>query len=113
MKNRIINFLKWLFQPLSSFWDDTYSVLYVEDPVDNPKSKILYIIGTVEEPWQVELVCPCGCNEKIVLPVNESTSPRWDLKILNHRTPTLHPSVWRSKGCKSHFFLRNGKVIWC
>ncbi len=113
MKNIIKNFFKWIFHPLTRFWDDTYSILYVEDPIDKPKKKILYVIGATDELWQVELICPCGCNEKIVLPVNDSTSPRWGLKVANKSLPTLHPSVWRSKGCKSHFFLRNGKIIWC
>jgi hypothetical protein len=112
MKNTIKNIFKWLTQPLSRLWDKPFSVEYVEDPVDIPKNKFLYIIGTTDEPWQVELICPCGCKDKIVLPVNDSTSPRWELKITNQHTPTLHPSIWRSKGCKSHFFLQNGKVEW-
>tara|TARA_R110000772_G_scaffold19985_4_gene55543 strand:- start:2341 stop:2682 length:342 start_codon:yes stop_codon:yes gene_type:complete len=113
MKTTIKNFFERLIQPLSRFWDKPYSVRYVEDPVDHPKKKTLYIIGTEKEPWQVELICPCGCKDKIVLPVNDSTSPRWRLKTTNQGVPTLSPSIWRSKRCRSHFFLQNGKINWC
>lgn len=81
MIKTIKHIYQWITQALTDFWDKPFSVQYVEDPVDNPKQKILYIIGTMDEPWQVEMVCPCGCKEKIVLPVNYSTSPRWCLKI--------------------------------
>jgi len=113
MKTTIKNFFRWLFKPLPSFWDKPYSIQYVENPVDNPKKKILYVIGTVDDPWQVELACPCGCENKIVLPLNDSTKPRWLLKISDNKTPTLSPSILRSKGCKSHFFLKQGKIDWC
>jgi len=112
MKIVIINFFKCLFRPLLDFWNKPYSIQYVEDPVDNPIKRKLYIIGTVDEPWQVELLCPCGCRDKIVLPVNDSTKPRWTLIITNKTIPSLSPSIWRSKGCKSHFFLKQGKIKW-
>jgi len=105
-------FFQWIARPLSKLWDKPYSIQYHEDPIDNPKEKILYVIGSSNEPWQVEMRCPCGCGEKIVLPVNEETTPCWSLQIVDRNIPTLHPSIWRSKNCRSHFFLRNGKVIW-
>lgn len=103
---------QWIVQSLSSLFDKPFSVQYVEDPVDNPKNKVLYIIGTKDQPWQVEMLCPCGCNDKIVLPVNYETSPRWSIKVNGNGLSTLHPSIWRSKGCKSHFFLLGGKIKW-
>ncbi|VAW79036.1 hypothetical protein MNBD_GAMMA12-354 [hydrothermal vent metagenome] len=113
MKRAIINFCKWLLKPLSQFWEKPYSVKYVEDSIDNPKKKTLYVIGALDEPWQAELTCPCGCKDKIVLPLNDSTKPHWSLIITANNTPSLSPSVWRSKGCKSHFFLKQGKIDWC
>jgi len=109
----IIIFLRRIFKSLYNLWDKPYSIQLVEDPVDNAKKKTLYIIGSAEEPFQVELLCPCGCKDKIVLPVNYSTKPRWTLSITNRNLPSLSPSVWRSKGCKSHFFLKQGKIDWC
>jgi len=112
MNTAITNIFTWFSQLLSFIWSKPYSIQYVEDSINNPENKILYAIGTSDEPWQVELCCPCGCKDKIVLPVNESTEPRWALKIVNNK-PSLSPSIWRSKGCKSHFFLKQGKIDWC
>lgn len=112
MKAAMVKFFGCIFRPLVDLWDKPYSVQYVEDPVDPPKKKLLYIIGAPDEPWQVELACPCGCKDKIVLPVNSFTEPRWKIKVVNKKTPTLSPSIWRSAGCKSHFFLRQGRIEW-
>ena len=32
--------------------------------------------------------------------------PRWTLSYDVNRLATLHPSIWRIKGCRSHFFVR-------
>lgn len=89
-----------------------YKLECVEDLPGKIRKKTLYIVGTKEEPWQVELLCPCGCEDKIILPTNDSMRPRWSLKV-DDGTPSLWPSVFRSKGCKSHFFLTKGYVEWC
>lgn len=112
MLSHIKNFMVWFFQPLSCLFDKPYYVEFLEDPVDSPQKKVLYVVGTEDEPWQVEFLCPCGCKDKIILPVNDNTSPRWIIEIISN-IPTLSPSIWRSKGCKSHFFLRYGKIQWC
>ena len=62
--------------------------------------------------WHVALVCPCGCGATIALNVLPDASPRWRL-YESADGPTLSPSVWRTTGCRSHFILRRGGVIWC
>lgn len=106
------NIIEWIHFQFLRIFDTPYGVEYVEDPVEAPKNKCLYVIGTELEPWQIEFLCPCGCMDKIVLPVNNETSPRWKIQI-KKRIPTLSPSVFRSKGCRSHFFMRQGKIEWC
>lgn len=113
MKTNFKKFLAWIFEPLLAFKDKPYRIKLVEDPPDHLDKKHLYVVGSKDEPWQIEFLCPCGCQDKIVLPVNRQTSPRWDLQINKDGTPTLSPSVWRTKGCKAHFFLRRGKIQWC
>ncbi|WP_425373246.1 DUF6527 family protein, partial [Klebsiella pneumoniae] len=27
--------------------------------------------------------------------------------------PTLYPSIWRTTGCRSHFWVRIGRIHWC
>ena len=66
-----------------------------------------------EEDWCVGINCPCGCGQKIELLVIPEAKPRWDLKTDSKGRPSLRPSVWLQQGCRSHFWLRNGRVEWC
>ncbi|UUZ74032.1 hypothetical protein LP415_03550 [Polaromonas sp. P1(28)-8] len=65
------------------------------------------------EDWSVGFRCPCGCGETIELALLQGVKPRWNLTTSHDGLPTLHPSVWRRSGCRSHFWLRNGLVHWC
>lgn len=65
------------------------------------------------EDWSVGMRCPCGCGDIIELLVIEEAKPRWDIAVDGNGRPSLSPSVWRRKGCRSHFWLRQGKVQWC
>ena len=64
------------------------------------------------EDWCVAFRCPCGCGQHIELPLIEEAVPRWRLTLNNQGYPSLHPSVWLREGCRSHFFLREGKIVW-
>ena len=66
-----------------------------------------------EEDWCVGMICPCGCGQKIELLVIPEAKPRWDLQTDSKGRPSLRPSVWLQRGCRSHFWLRNGRVEWC
>ncbi|WP_420496783.1 DUF6527 family protein [Szabonella alba] len=57
--------------------------------------------------------CPCGCGDIIELLVIAEAKPRWDVGADRERRPTLSPSVWRKTGCRSHFWVRRGRVQWC
>ena len=39
--------------------------------------------------------------------------PRWSLTLNADGTATLYPSIWRNRGCHSHFWLRGGRIQWC
>lgn len=53
--------------------------------------------------------CACGCGEKIVLPLSPE---HWQLKYDGE--VSLAPSIGNYQyKCKSHYFIRNNKVIWC
>lgn len=64
------------------------------------------------EDWSVALRCPCGCSRTIELLVVPEAAPRWDLTVNVRGQPTLHPSVWLRDGCRSHFWLRGGRIQW-
>ncbi len=52
--------------------------------------------------------CACGCGEKVVLPL---TPEHWQLYYDGE--VTLSPSIGNYQyECKSHYFIRNSKVVW-
>ncbi|WP_449415896.1 DUF6527 family protein [Ochrobactrum teleogrylli] len=57
--------------------------------------------------------CPCGCSDTIELMILRQARPRWDIKVNKAGQPSLYPSVWRGSGCKSHFWVREGRILWC
>ena len=82
---------------------------------DEPPEKMArrHLIRMIDEgqPWAVLMMCPCGCQEVIELSLSRASKASWSLTTQCGR-PTLHPSVWRNTGCRSHFWLRNGRVDW-
>jgi hypothetical protein len=65
------------------------------------------------EDWCVGLQCPCGCGERLEMMLLHGVKPRWDLMLDAKGRVSLHPSVWLRTGCRSHFWIRGGKVVWC
>jgi hypothetical protein len=80
-------------------------------PANMPKQDLILLKDDGED-WSVGLCCPCGCGDVIELLLLPDVAPRWDIRIDRHGRPTLTPSVWRTTGCRSHFWLREGRVIW-
>jgi hypothetical protein len=65
-----------------------------------------------DEDWCVGMRCPCGCGGTIELLLIREAKPRWDLSVDRSGRPSLKPSVWVQHGCRSHFWLRHGRVEW-
>lgn len=57
--------------------------------------------------------CPCGCGYVITLPLQKPHKPKWKIFESEFGRPSLYPSVWQNKGCYSHFWIEDGKLIWC
>lgn len=89
-----------------------YIAMRVEDAPDSLKEDVVYLIGDAPTPWAASLVCPCGCGETISLSLIPHDNPSWRARVLQDGSATLSPSIWRTKGCRSHFFIRNGRVLW-
>ena len=66
-----------------------------------------------DEDWSVGLWCPCGCGQRLEMMLLKEVKPRWDLSVDRRGRVSLHPSAWPREGCKSHFWVRSGKIIWC
>jgi hypothetical protein len=84
-----------------------------EDLPDVLLKRTVHLAGTPRQFWAAAMTCPCGCGKRIELNLIPSVRPAWSASLHADGTVSLHPSVWRQKGCGSHFILRHGKVMWC
>jgi len=96
--------VKW-FQP-------RHKTEYRKDLPEILTDKTIYLIGEPESPWLIAFKCPCGCNSTIQLNLLKDAKPRWRFSKNSKNRITISPSVWRTKGCKSHFFIRKSKIDW-
>lgn len=85
----------------------------VEDLPEAPQSGVLYVAGEGPNAWAAAMLCPCGCKEVIQLNLLQQVRPRWRAWQDSDGSANLSPSVWRQQGCRSHFFLRQGRIDWC
>jgi hypothetical protein len=85
-------------------------VIFEEDLRDDSEiepGQMVFVIGSGAPKWAQHL-CPCGCNEVILLNLNSGRRPCWSLHYDLLGRPTVHPSIWRKEGCMSHYWIRNG-----
>lgn len=110
MINRI---LKWFLSLRNKLFKESevYSIRYCEDVPDNVKPYVIYVIGENKCYWMALFKCPCGCDDEINLNLLDNTSPSWEIDH-NVDEPSISPSIRRIKKCKSHFFIKRGKVVW-
>jgi hypothetical protein len=73
---------------------------------------LVVVIDNGHPKWAC-LRCPCGCGDKIQLSLNPRRRPRWSVRIDWLNRPTLEPSIHQLDGCRSHFWMRSGRIIWC
>jgi hypothetical protein len=110
---RLIDFGRWLVKHLFPRVEhSSFRSTVVEELPDTIHPGVLYAIGS-GAPWSAALLCPCHCGALIQLSLLKHERPHWDLCLTRGGAPTLYPSVWRTQGCKAHFLLRGGQVIWC
>jgi hypothetical protein len=53
------------------------------------------------------------CGKRLEMMLLKGVKPRWDISQDAKGRVSLHPSVWLRDGCKSHFWVRAGKNVWC
>jgi hypothetical protein len=107
-------FWHWFSTKRAGWRVPAYKATYVSDPPDTAKRNQLFVVGTRTDPFQVVMGCPCGCRRPIYLDLVPSHGAQhWKLEVSPSALPTLSPSVWRVDGCRSHFLLKAGRVVWC
>jgi hypothetical protein len=91
-----------------------YRTMVVQEAL--PETLTAEVIYVVEEDGfleQAAMLCPCGCQRILHMNLLPDDRPCWELTQHPDGTATLFPSVWRKKDCGSHFWFRQGQVIWC
>lgn len=83
-----------------------------EDPPEDPAKRRVYLIGDPDLPWAAAFLCPCGCDELVQLSLMRNDDPSWIAGGKDGEPASVHPSIWRIRGCCSHFFIKNGRIIW-
>lgn len=84
----------------------------VEELPDSLNRRSLYVAGEGPHLWFAAFICPCGCGAAVQLSLMPEGRPRWTLTEHDDGTATLNPSIWRTKGCRSHFWVRRGRIEW-
>lgn len=91
---------------------DAYSLRIVDDIQDDYEYGAMYLIGSSNNFWRCVFHCPCGCGELLELLLLDGASPNWTAKLIDDSHVDLSPSIWKTHGCKSHFFIKNNRVLW-
>jgi len=89
------------------------ATVHTDEVPEPPAPGRLYVVGEGGHAWYAVLACPCGCGATVHLSLLDGDRPRWALTEHDDGTATLWPSVWRNRGCRSHFFVRRGRIAWC
>lgn len=80
---------------------------------DQLKRKTIYIVQDDGFLEHVSMLCPCGCSNVLHMNLIPDERPCWNVTEHSDGTVSLHPSIWRKKGCESHFWFRSGRIYWC
>ncbi|MDQ8011386.1 MAG: DUF6527 family protein [Flavobacterium nitrogenifigens] len=111
MLQRIYNWFVRLLLKKELDADKRYRFQFANEVPDIPKRNVLYFIGEEGYYWQFVMLCPCGCSSLLYMNLMDDYNPYWSYKIENDLI-TITPSIDRIVGCKSHFFVRNGNIVW-
>lgn len=87
-------------------------VTVVDERPQHPRANRLYVTANGGKAAFAVMRCPCGCGDSLNLRFVGSRRPIWTLNSLDGPA-TVRPSIWRTSGCQSHFFLTDGEIIWC
>jgi hypothetical protein len=91
-----------------------YAVMVVEEFLpDHLNRKTLYIVQEDGYREQGAMICPCGCKQILHMNMLSDERPCWSLREHSKDSHSLYPSIWRTKGCHSHFWFCNNRIQWC
>jgi hypothetical protein len=88
------------------------TVVYTPEPPEAATPDVVYLIGKDGERWSLALLCPCGCGDLVQASLHRDGRPRWFVRVHVAGTVSVTPSIWRTVGCRSHFSVVRGDIIW-
>ena len=80
-----------------------------EIPKYIPRNGVV-IVG-VEKPKWIAFDCPCGAGHRVMVNLDSSRAPSWNLQSTKPRTFTPSFDIYEN-GKNCHFFIHDGKVLW-
>lgn len=107
MIKRFIRLIRNLFKS-----EKLYKAMITDDVPEKIDNKTIYIIYNEGYYWQAVMLCPCKCKKILHMNLMKEYHPFWKIEIDNKNRISLNPSVHRIVGCRSHFFVSNGRIIW-
>jgi hypothetical protein len=92
-------------------WQPYVGIAWASDDLPRRlQPRRVYLTGNPT--WRVAFLCPCGCGSVVELCVLAEVDPHWRFAVDDKRRVSLQPSVWRTNGCRSHYFIRRGRIMW-
>lgn len=110
--------IKFLFSKVRSWFSKLferpsgYRASFVEDLPKCLDVDRVYVAGVPANAWVAAMLCPCGCGDTLHMNLLKSQRPCWTVSVGEGGAVSFHPSLWRKTNCKSHFFLKKGRVQW-
>jgi hypothetical protein len=106
MLRKLWSFIRAPFAPV-------YRISRVSEKPECMNNRTVYLIGEDGAFWAAVFVCPCGCRAEVWLNLlKHKDRPTWTIEAGKRAEAHITPSVWRQVGCKSHFFIKRGRLIW-
>lgn len=81
------------------------------DLPEYPPAGVMWVFMEGETAEAVEFLCPCGCGKSIYTPLHAPHPQRWAYQR-GPNGPTITPSIRWTAGCKAHFNITDGQVVW-
>jgi len=103
----------WLSRWFPPWREKRWRAVWVDNEPETMQDYTIYLVHEGKVVWQAIMACPCGCKARIQLCCLDDTRPSWRFDVGADGSVSLHPSVWRKVGCRSHFFVRDGTIHWC
>lgn len=92
-----------------------YTIEYIDEyptPFYSPTGNRLIVKRDNGIPKETFFRCPCGCGRMLGTHFEAAS---WKFIDEPDGTITIEPSILHANedGCKSHFYIRHNKVVWC